>query len=161
MRGVVIKKASVIAEDERRKIVSILNGELIVRDIHILFMKSGEKEDNRFKCGCICGFNNNVKFCPYHGVKLYNGQRHVSKPLGNHKHWYPEVMYVIKGKCHYWLKNKEGEEMECDMEEGDIMFRAPEVVHTCTCSEDAILLDGASESWIDEDWNHVREVLKE
>ena len=41
-------------------------------------------------------------------------------PLGNHKHWYPEVMYVLKGKCHYWLKNKEGEEMECDMEESDV-----------------------------------------
>jgi len=126
MRGVVIRKANIIHEDERRKIVSILNGEITVKDIHVLFMKSGD-----------------------------------SGPLGNHKHWYPEVMYVLKGKCHYWLKNKEGETMECDMEEGDIMFRAPEVVHTCTCSEDAILLDGASESWINDDWNHVREVLKE
>jgi len=124
MRGVYLRKAQVIAEDERRKIVSILNGELTVKDIHILFMKSGDK-----------------------GV------------LGNHKHFFPEVMYVLKGKVHYWLKNKEGEEMECDMEEGDIMFRAPEVVHTCTCSEDAILLDGASESWISEDWNHVREEI--
>ena len=35
MRGVVIKKANVIAEDDRRKIISILNGEIGVRDIHI------------------------------------------------------------------------------------------------------------------------------
>lgn len=125
MRGVVIKKAFVIAEDERRKIVSILNGQIGVRDIHILFMKKGD-----------------------------------SSPLGNHKHWYSEIMYVMKGKAHYWLKNKEGETMECDLEEGDIMMRAPEVVHTCICSEDCILLDGASESWVDEDWNHVREILK-
>lgn len=125
MRGVILKKAFVIAEDERRKIVSILNGQIGVRDIHILFMKKGD-----------------------------------NSPLGNHKHFYPEVMYVMKGKAHYWLKNKEGETMECDLEEGDIMFRAPEVVHTCICSEDCILLDGAGEAWIDEDWNHVREVLK-
>ena len=132
MRGVYIKKAHIIAEDKRRKIISVLNGELVVRDIHILYMKKGDSTD-----------------------------RMVNLPLGNHKHWYPEVMYVMKGKAHYWLKNKEGEEMECDLEEGDIMFRAPEVVHTCICSEDCILLDGAAETWIDEEWNHVREVLKE
>ena len=124
MRGIVIKKAQVIAEDDRRKIISILNGEIEVRDIHILFMKQGEQI------------------------------------LGNHKHWYPEVMYVLTGSCHYWLKNKEGETMEVELKAGDIMFRAPEVTHTCTCTEDAILIDGASESWIDDDWNHVREVLK-
>ena len=43
MRGVVIRKAQVIAEDERRKIVSILNGEIGVRDIHILTIKQGEQ----------------------------------------------------------------------------------------------------------------------
>ena len=127
MRGVYIKKAQVIAEDNRRRIISILNGEIGVRDIHLLEMKKGQ----------------------------------TSSYLGNHKHWYPEICYVYKGKCHYWLKNKEGETMEVDLKEGDIMFRAPEVVHTCTCSEDCILIDGATESWIDEDWNHVREVLKE
>ncbi|MCH7534188.1 MAG: hypothetical protein IH948_00280 [Bacteroidetes bacterium] len=127
MRGVVIKRAKVIAEDERRKIISILNGEIGVRDIHILEMKKEQTESI----------------------------------LGNHKHWYPEVCFVYKGSCHYWLKNKEGETMEVDLNEGDIMFRAPEVVHTCTCSEHCILIDGASESWIDEDWNHTREVLKE
>ena len=42
MKGVVIKKANVIAEDERRKIISILNGELTVKDIHILHMKKGQ-----------------------------------------------------------------------------------------------------------------------
>ena len=139
MRGVVIKKASIIAEDERRKIVSVLNGELTVKDIHILFMKSQNPL--------------NVALTP-------EVSKYISQPLGNHKHWYAEVMYVLKGKCHYWLKNKEGETMECDMEEGDIMFRAPEVVHTCTCTEDTILIDGSSESWINDDWNHVREVLK-
>lgn len=43
MRGVVLKKAQIIAEDERRKIVSILNGQIGVRDIHILFVKKGSQ----------------------------------------------------------------------------------------------------------------------
>ena len=125
MKGVIVRKAKVIAEDDRRRIISILNGEIGVRDIHILECKKGEQI------------------------------------LGNHRHWYAEVCFVYKGKCHYWFKNKEGEVLEVDLQEGDIMFRAPEVVHTCTCSEDCILIDGAQESWISEDWNHVREVLKE
>jgi len=44
MRGVVMKKAITIAEDDRRKIVSVMNGELSVKDIHILFMKEGETD---------------------------------------------------------------------------------------------------------------------
>ena len=118
MRGVHIKKAFVIAEDERRKIYSILNGEIGVRDIHLLEMKKGEKDERGF----------------------------VKMPLGNHHHWYPEVCYVYKGKCKYWLKNKEGETEEVDLNEGDIMFRAPGVVHTCICTEDCILIDGATGS---------------
>jgi len=43
MRGVIVRKATVINEDKRRKIISILNGELTVKDIHILFMKSGDE----------------------------------------------------------------------------------------------------------------------
>jgi len=50
--------------------------------------------------------------------------------------------------------------MEVDLVEGDIMYRAPEVTHTCICSEDCVLIDGAGESWVDEDWNHVRETLR-
>ena len=132
MRGVIIRKAKIINEDERRKIISILNGEIGVRDIHILEMKKGDKNENGF----------------------------IKMPLGNHKHWYPEVCFVYKGKCKYWLKNKEDETMEYDLEEGDIMFRAQEVVHTCMCTEDTILIDGASEGWIEDQWNHVQEKLQ-
>jgi quercetin dioxygenase-like cupin family protein len=124
MNGVVIKKAQIISEDDRRRIFSILNGQLSVKDIHLLEMKKGDQI------------------------------------LGNHKHWYAEVCFVYKGKCHYWLKNKEGETLEVDMDAGDIMFRAPEVTHTCLCSEDCVLIDGAQEPWVHEEWNHVREVLK-
>jgi len=131
MRGVVIKKAFVIAEDERRRIISMLNGQMDVKDIHILEMKKGETED---------GF-----------VKL---------PLGNHFHTYREVCYCYKGKAHYWLKNEYSEELELDFNEGDIMFRAPGVIHTCVCTEDCILIDGAEQPWINDDWNNYREVLK-
>ena len=126
MRGVVIRQTHVISEDDRRKIVSILNGEIGVRDIHILYMKQGEAI------------------------------------LGNHMHTYPEVMYVMKGKCHYWLKNWiTGETEELDVSEGDVMFKTGFIVHTCKASEDCVLLDGSAESWIGEDFNHIREVLKE
>lgn len=143
MKGIIIKKAKIIAEDDRRKIVSILNGEIGVRDIHLLFMKTPPLDD------------------PVHAGYGKLGDNYIKKPLGNHKHWYPEVCYVLKGKCKYWLKNNEGETMECELEEGDLMLRAPGVVHTCYCTPDTILLDGAAESWVDENWNHVREVLKE
>ena len=127
MRGVIIRKAQVISDDSRRRIISVMNGELGVRDIHILEMKKGQK----------------------------------TSVLGNHKHWYAEVCYVYKGSCHYWLKNNEGEFMEVELKEGELMFRAPGVVHTCTCTDDCVLIDGGQEAWIDEDWNHVREVLHE
>lgn len=124
MRGIEIKRAKIVHEDDRRRLLELLNGELSIKNIKILEIKEG---------GSI---------------------------LGNHKHWYAEVCFVYKGSCHYWLKNKEGEQMEVDLNEGDIMFRAPEVVHTCTCTDDCILIDGACEAFIGEDWNHVREVLK-
>lgn len=125
MKGVIIRKAKIMHEDERRKITSIMNGELGVRDIHILEMKKGEVI------------------------------------LGNHWHLYPEIMYVMKGKCHYWLKHiLTGETEEVDIEEGDIMIKTGFIVHTCTCSEDTILIDGCTETWIGEDYNHIKEILK-
>ena len=131
MRGVVIKKANVIAEDSRRKIVSILNGEIGVRDIHILFMKEGETDEEGY----------------------------IKEPLGQHYHFYPEVCYCLKGKCKYWLKNRQGEEEQMELNEGELMFRGPGVSHTCLCTEDCILIDGANESWLNDDWNHVHEEL--
>lgn len=128
MRGVVIKKAKVIAEDERRKIISILNGEIGVRDCHILIMKSGETFE---------GF--------------------VKKPLGNHYHSYQEICYCMKGKARYKLKHEiTGEEMEYELKEGELMFRDAFVIHTCLCTEDCILIDLAECSWVDENWNHYK-----
>lgn len=126
MRGVVVRKAKVIAEDERRKIISVLNGEIGVRDIHILEMKKGQ----------------------------------TKSVLGQHFHTYKEVCFIFKGKVHYWLKNNiTGEEEELDLESGDLMFRDGHVVHTCTASEDCIMIDGAECTWIDDEWNHYPEKL--
>ena len=128
MRGVIIRKAKIISEDERRKIVSILNGEIGVRDCHILTMKQGDTSE---------GF--------------------VKKPLGNHSHSYKEVCYCMKGKAHYKLKNEiTGEELEVDLNENEIMFRDAYITHTCLCTEDCILLDLAEEMWVEEDWNHYK-----
>jgi len=81
--------------------------------------------------------------------------------LGNHWHTYPEMMYILKGKGHWWLKHViTGEQEEYDLEEGDIMFKTGFITHTAKVSEDAIILDGSAESWIGEDFNHVREELK-
>lgn len=81
--------------------------------------------------------------------------------LGNHYHWYPEIMYVMKGKCHYYLKNKiTGETEEMDIKEGEVMIKTPMIVHTCLAYEDTILIDGAAEAWVSEEYNHIREVLK-
>lgn len=124
MRGVIIKKATVVNSDDRREILELMNGEMGIRNLKILTLKKGEQV------------------------------------LGNHYHWYPELMYVMKGGCHYFLRNKvTGEEEELDIAEGEIMIKTPMIVHTCIAKEDTILIDGSSEAWVGEDYNHVREVL--
>lgn len=137
MRGVIVRKAKVISEDDRRKIISILNGEIGVRDIHILEMKKG------------------------------------GQILGNHYHWYPEIMYILKGGGTWWLKNRmipdytdggkdlgEDKYMEVRLNEGDVMIKAPFITHTAKVDKDSIILDGSAETWVDEELNHYREELK-
>ena len=47
-----------------------------------------------------------------------------------------------------------------DIHEGQIMFKTGFIVHTGECSEDCILVDFSSESWIDAKFNNHMEVLK-
>ena len=124
MKGVVIKDINTIHEDERRKIDRILNGEMGIRDVHVLYMK----------------------------------QKAI---LGNHWHTFPEAMWVVKGKVHYWMKHMiTGELEEMDIHEGQIMFKTGFIVHTGECSEDCVLVDFSSESWISPDFNNHVEILK-
>ncbi len=43
MKGVYIRKIKLVHEDERRKIMEIMNGELSIRNMKILFVKKGEQ----------------------------------------------------------------------------------------------------------------------
>ena len=80
--------------------------------------------------------------------------------LGNHYHTYPEAMYIMKGKAHYWLKHVlTGETEEMDLEEGDIMIKTGFITHTGKFSEGSIIIDFAAETWIDESYNHVRDKI--
>lgn len=43
MKGVFIKKAEVVSEDERRSIIEIMNGELSIKNMKVLKVKKGEQ----------------------------------------------------------------------------------------------------------------------
>jgi len=124
MKGVVVKKAKLVHEDERRGIWEIMNGELTIKNMKILKVKSG------------------------------------TQLLGNHWHVYPEVMYMIKGKAKYKMKHVlTGEEEDYDLEEGDVVFRTGFIIHAGYFSEDSVVMDGAAEGYISNDFNDVVEKI--
>jgi quercetin dioxygenase-like cupin family protein len=43
VKGVVVRKIKIVHEDERRKILEIMNGELSVKNMKMLYVKSGEQ----------------------------------------------------------------------------------------------------------------------
>jgi len=78
--------------------------------------------------------------------------------LGNHWHAYPEIMYMMKGKARYKMKNIFTQEIEeYNLEEGDIVFRAGFITHAGVFEEDSVILEGGSEAYIDGDFNDVVE----
>jgi len=81
--------------------------------------------------------------------------------LGGHWHQYPEVMYIMKGKVwDYKMKNIDtGEEETYELEEGDVVFRTGRIVHGGMFSADAIVIDGAGETYISADFNDIQEDL--
>lgn len=124
MRGVHIKKIDLVHEDERRGIWEIMNGQLSIKNMKILRVKSG------------------------------------AQLLGNHWHAYPEVMYMMQGKAKYKMKHViTGEEEEYDLEEGDVVFRTGFITHVGIFSEDSIIIDGAAETYISNDFNDVVETI--
>ncbi len=124
MKGVIIKKAEVISDDERRSITEIMNGQLAIKNLKILHVKKGELI------------------------------------LGNHWHPYSEVMYILKGWGHYHMKNIDtDEEEEFDLKEGDVVFRTSRVIHAGYFIEDSIILDGACEMYVSQDFNDIQEVI--
>lgn len=124
MRGVHVKKIDLVHEDERRGIWEIMNGQLSIRNMKILRVKSGEQL------------------------------------LGNHWHTYPEVMYMLQGKARYKMKHViTGEEEDYNLETGDVVFRTGFITHVGFFSEDSIIIDGAAESYISNDFNDVVEKI--
>ena len=81
--------------------------------------------------------------------------------LGNH--WHPEaceVMYMFKGSAKYKMKNLDTkEEEEYVLTEGDVIFRTSRIVHAGYFSEDSIIIDGASTTYVDKDFNDIVEKI--
>lgn len=120
MQGLIIKKAHLVHEDERRSLLEICNGEVGFRNLKILHVKAG------------------------------------GQILGNHWHTYPEVMYVMKGRGEYKLKHViTGETEELVVEEGDVMIKTGFITHTGMFTEDSIIVDASSETYIDPKFNDV------
>lgn len=103
-------------------------------------------------------------------IEIMNGQINVrnmkvlkmkkGELLGNHWHPYPEVMYILQGKVKYKMKNIDtGEIEDYDLESGDVVFRTGRIVHAGYFSEDSIVIDGAAEPYLSQDFNDVYEKI--
>jgi len=124
MKGVIIRKISLVHEDERRSLNEIFNGEISVRNMKILKVKKGDQI------------------------------------LGNYWHMYPEVMYMMKGKAEYKLRNViTDEKMDVVLEEGDVLIKTGFITHTGKFSEDSVVIDGSAEMFVSNDYNHFEEIL--
>jgi len=123
MRGIHIKKAEIVSEDERRKLIEIQNGQINGKNIKILEVKE----------------------------ESYLGG------TSGHWHQYPEIMYIMKGKCwDYKMKNIDtGEEETFELEEGDIVFRTGRIIHGGIFAKGSIVIDIAGETYISGDFNDI------
>lgn len=83
-----------------------------------------------------------------------------SQILGNHWHVYPEVMYIMEGRAHYKMRHViTGETEEFDLAAGDVLFKTGFITHTGLFEEDSVIIDGAAETYIDNNFNDVVERL--
>jgi len=81
-------------------------------------------------------------------------------PLGNHWHPYGEVMFILKGKAKYKMKNIDtGEQEDFNLEEGDVVFRSARIVHGGWFEEGSIIIDGACETYLSADFNDIGSVI--
>jgi hypothetical protein len=124
MKGILIKKAEIVSEDDRRIIIEIMNGQMAIKNMKILKVKKGEQL------------------------------------LGNHWHPYGEVMYMLQGKARYRMKNLDTNEQEdFELVEGDVVFRTGRITHAGYFSEDSIVVDGACEPYVSQDFNDMQEKI--
>jgi len=76
-----------------------------------------------------------------------------------HYHVYPEVMYILEGSVvDYKMKNLDtGEEEVFTLEAGDVVFRTGRIVHGGTFKKGTIVIDGACNAYISQDFNDWEE----
>ena len=105
-------------------------------------------------------------------IEIQNGQMSVRNMkilivkkgealLGNHYHpHYSELMYMFKGSARYRMRNIDTKEVEdYNLVEGDLIFRTSRISHAGFFSEDSIVIDGAEEPYISQDFNDVKDVI--
>ena len=78
---------------------------------------------------------------------------------GTNGHWhnYSECMYILKGKCwNYVMENVDtGEKETFNLEEGDIVFRGPRIIHGGMFAKGSLILDIAEDTYLSSDFNDV------
>ncbi len=80
--------------------------------------------------------------------------------LGNHWHEGKEVMYIMKGSAKYRMKNIDtGEVEDYELKEGDVVFRTGRIAHSGIFTEDSIVIDGGSDTYISADFNDIPEKI--
>ena len=80
--------------------------------------------------------------------------------LGNHWHSGYEVMHIFKGSARYKMKNIDtGEEEEYNLKECDTVFRTGRIVHSGIFTEDSIVIDGGSDTYISAEFNDIPEII--
>lgn len=69
-------------------------------------------------------------------------------------------MYILKGSAKYRMKNLDtGEIEDYDLKEGDVVFRTGRIVHAGIFTEDSIIVDGAENTYISQDFNDIMEEI--
>lgn len=123
MRGVVVTRANVVNEDDRRKLIEIMNGQFAGKNIKILEVKKNS----------------------------YLG--------GTKGHWhnYAECMYILKGEVwDYKMTNIDtGESQIYKLNEGDVVFRGPRIIHGGWFEKGSIIIDIAEDTYLSGSYNDV------
>jgi len=93
-------------------------------------------------------------------LEVKKGEGH--QLLGNHWHPYAEVMYVIKGRSFYRMKNIDtGEIEDFYLVAGDVVYRSSRIVHAGWFDEDSMIIDAAEDAYVSADYNDIVEVILE
>ena len=123
IRGVKVCKAAIVNEDDRRKLVELMNGQFAGKNIKIL-----EVKEDSFLGG-----------------------------TSGHWHNYSECMYMMKGRCwDYVMENVDTKEKESyNLEEGDIVFRGPRIIHGGWFAKGSIVIDIAEDSYVSGKFNDI------